>query len=67
MAKERSRNENGEYRRKRSDSKVQNLKDTYPEFDGINGNTHLGTLMEKYDTDSLDGVRKALRQENKKQ
>ena len=65
MANDRSRNETGEYRRKRSDTKVQNLKRTYSEFDGINGNTHLGTLLDKYDTDSLDGVLKALRKKNK--
>lgn len=61
MSQERSRNNNGEYRRKRVDTKVQNLKKTYPEFENINGNTHLGTLMDKYDTDSLDGVLRALR------
>ena len=61
MNTERSRNETGEFRRKRSDTKVQNLKEHYPEFDKINGNTHLGTLMDKYNTDSLDGVRKALK------
>ena len=65
MSNERSRNNDGEFRRKRSDTKVQNLKEQYPEFDGINGNMHLGTLKDKFDTDSLDGVRKALR-ENKK-
>lgn len=61
MSRERSRNNDGEYRRKRSDTKVQNLKKTYSEFENINGNTHLGTLMDKYDTDSLDGVLRALR------
>jgi hypothetical protein len=62
----RSRNENGEFREKRADTKVQTLKETYSEFDGINGNTLLGTLKEKYNTDSLDGVLKALRKENNK-
>lgn len=61
MSNERSRNNDGEYRRKRSDTKVQNLKEHYPEFEGINGNTHLGTLKDKFNTDSLDGVRRALK------
>ena len=66
MNNERSRNETGEFRRKRSDTKVQNLKNTYSEFEGIHGNMHLGTLMDKYDTDSLDGVLKGIRKEKKK-
>ncbi len=57
----RSRNEDGRWHERRADTKVENLKKDYPEFNGINGNTHLGTLKEKYNTDSLDGVRRALR------
>ena len=67
MTKERSRNLNGEYRHKRSDTKVKNLKHTYTEFEGINGNTHLGTLMNRYDANSLDDVLKALRERKKNQ
>jgi hypothetical protein len=40
--------------------------ETHSDFDGINGNTKLGTLKEKYNTDSLDGVLRALRKENEK-
>ena len=61
----RSRDNNGEFRQKRSDTKVETLKKEYPEFKNINGNTHLGTLKEKYDTTSLDGVLKGLREEKK--
>ena len=61
MSENRSRNEDGEYRRKRADTKVETLKKLYPEFDEINGNKHLGTLEEELGTDSLDGTRKALR------
>ena len=37
------------------------LKQEYPEFEGINGNMHLGRLKEAFEVDSLDGVRRALR------
>lgn len=57
----RSRDKNGEWREKRADTKVENLKADYPEFRDINGNMHLGTLKEKYGVDSLDAVRRALR------
>ncbi len=39
------------------------MKQDYPEFDRINGNMHLGSLKEAFNTDSLDGVRRALRRE----
>lgn len=57
----RSRDKDGSFHKKRADTKVENLKRDYPEFKGINGNTHLGTLKEKFGTDSLDGVRRALK------
>lgn len=56
----------GTFRRERSDSLVKNLKQEYPEFENINGNTKLGTLKEKFGVDSLDEVRKALRKQNGK-
>lgn len=59
--KQHTRNQNGEFRRERSDSLVKNLKNEYREFAGINGHTKLGTLKEKFGVDSLDGVLKALR------
>ncbi|OYV63521.1 MAG: hypothetical protein B7X03_01240 [Parcubacteria group bacterium 21-58-10] len=54
----------GTFRRERSDSLVKNLKQEYPEFENVNGNTKLGTLREKFGVDSLDAVRKALRKQN---
>jgi len=57
----RSRDENGRFSEKRADTKVETLKQEYPEFQGINGNMHLGHLKEAFGTDSLDGVRRALR------
>ncbi len=57
----RSRNQDGRYREERSDALAKNLRKDYPEFNHVNGNTKLGTLKEKFDTPSLDGVLKALR------
>jgi hypothetical protein len=59
-----SRNQDGTFHKERSDSLVKHLKLEYPEFSDINGNTKLGTLKEKFDTDSLDGVLRALRKSN---
>jgi len=59
----RSRDEDGRFREKRSDTKVETLKHDYSEFEGINGNMYLGSLKEAFNTDSLDGVRRALRRE----
>ncbi len=59
-----TRNKNGEFRRERGDSLVKNLKKEYPEFQNVNGHTKLATLKKEFATDSLDGVRKALRKEN---
>lgn len=58
----RHRDNDGTFEKKRGDTKVQNLKEKYPEFEGINGNVKLETLKEKFDTDSLNGVRRALRE-----
>lgn len=59
-----TRNESGRIRRERSDSRVKNLKKEYPELQGINGNTKLGTLEKKLGVDSLSQVRKKLREKN---
>ncbi len=58
---EHQRTKEGTFRRERSDSKVGNLKEDYPVLDQFNGNTHLGTLLEKYDVDSLSQLLKKLR------
>jgi hypothetical protein len=57
----RSRDNNGRLREKRADALIKNLKEEYPEFKNINGNMKLGTLKDKFNTPSLDGVLKALR------
>ena len=56
-----SRNVDGRFRKERADSLVKNLKDEYSEFEGINGNTKLGTLEDKLGVNSLNQVRQALR------
>jgi len=51
----------GRIRRERGDSLAKNLKGDYPEFAKVPPNTRLDTLRKRFDTDSLNGVRKALR------
>lgn len=58
----RSRDNDGTFRKKRGDTKVETLKKDYSEFDGINGNKHLSTLEKELGTDSLDSTRRALRE-----
>lgn len=62
---DRSRDENGQIRRKRGDTKVETLKETYSEFDGINGNKLLKTLEKELGTDSLSSTIKKLRENSK--
>ena len=57
----RSRNQDGRYREERSDALAKNLRKDYPEFNDVNGNTKLGTLKKEAGVESLDGVRKWLR------
>jgi len=61
-----TRNQNGAFRRERSDSLAKNLRQDYPEFQNVHGSTKLGTLKERYEVDSLNKVREALREETKK-
>lgn len=51
----RSRDEDGEIRRKRGDTRIDTLRDTYgPDFgNGYRGDTHLETLLEREGVDSL--------------
>ena len=60
------RTQEGTFRKERSDSLVKNLREEYPEFKGIHGSTKLGTLKEELGADSLNEVRKALRERNEK-
>jgi hypothetical protein len=55
------RTQAGTFRRERSDSLAKNLREEYPEFNKVHGSTKLGTLKERFDADSLNEVREALR------
>ena len=61
-----TRTKGGTFRRERADSLVKNLREEYPEFKGVHGSTKLGTLEEQYGVDSLNKVRAALRDKDKK-
>jgi hypothetical protein len=61
----RSRDENGQIRAKRSDTKVSTLAGTYPEFQGLPPNRTLGELKQQFGTESLDQTRRALRDTQK--
>lgn len=54
----------GRIRRERGDALAKNLKQAYPEFSKVPGNTRLDTLRARFGTESLNGVRKALRKKN---
>ena len=49
------------FRKERSDSKAKNLAQDYPEFNKVHGSTTLGTLKDRFEVDSLNQVRKVLR------
>ncbi|MHB8579149.1 MAG: hypothetical protein ACYDA4_04715 [Ignavibacteriaceae bacterium] len=55
------RTEKGTFRKERSDSLVKNLKKDYPQLDKFNGNTKLGTLLDRFDADSLNQLLKKLK------
>jgi len=59
---DRARDNDGRIRAKREDTKVENLKGTYPELGHINGNMHIGTLQEKLGVTSLSAAIKKLRE-----
>jgi hypothetical protein len=61
----RSRDEDGQIRAKRSDTKVSTLAETYPEFEGLPPNETLGELKQQLGTESLDQTRRALRDKSK--
>ena len=56
-----TRNVDGRLRKERSDSKLVNLKEEYPELAKFNGNRHLGSVEKELGVDSLSQVLKALR------
>jgi hypothetical protein len=53
----------GRFRRERGDSLAKNLREDYSEFEKVRGDTRLDTLRKRFDVDSLDDVRKALRKQ----
>lgn len=55
------RTSKGSFRKERGDSLAKNLRQDYPEFENVRGDTRLDTLRKRFGVDSLDGVRKALR------
>lgn len=56
-----SRTQEGTFRKERGDSLAKNLRQDYSEFKKVHGSTRLDTLKDKFNVDSLNGVRKALR------
>lgn len=56
-----TRTQAGRFRRERADSLAKNLREDYPEFNKVHGNTKLGTLKEEFGVNSLNEVRDVLR------
>ena len=57
----RHRNEDGRIERKRGDTKIENLKDQYPELKRFPDDATLGDLRDRYGVDSLDALLRRLR------
>ena len=57
----RHRNEDGRIERKRGDTKIENLKDQYPELKSFPDNATLEEIRTQYNVDSLDALLRALR------
>jgi len=55
------RTEEGAFRRERADSLAKNLREDYPEFNKVRGDTKLGTLKKESGATSINGVRDYLR------
>ena len=56
-----TKNESGRIRKERGDSLAGNLAEDYPEFNKVRADTRLDTLKKRFDVDSLNEVRKALK------
>jgi hypothetical protein len=61
---EHTRTQSGRIRKERGDSLAGNLAQDYPEFEKVDPRTRLDTLKERFDADSLNEVRKALKKLN---
>jgi len=57
----RHRNEDGRIERKRGDTKIENLKDQYPELKSFPDKATLKEIRTQYNVDSLDALLRALR------
>lgn len=57
----RHRNEDGRIERKRSDTKMKNLKGQHPELRTFSDNATLGEIRIQHNVDSLDALLRALR------
>jgi hypothetical protein len=55
------RTSKGRFRKEKRSTKIENLKETYPVLKGINGNMHVGTLLDRLGADSLNQALKKLR------
>jgi hypothetical protein len=53
----------GRFRKERGDSLAKNLREDYPEFGKVRGDTRLDTLRKRFDVESIEDVRKALRKQ----
>ncbi|MES2178011.1 MAG: hypothetical protein V4550_09120 [Gemmatimonadota bacterium] len=60
-----SRTDQGTFRRERGDSLARNLKEDYPEFSRVPGNTRLDALRDRFGVDSINAVRQELRKLDK--
>ena len=60
MLGEHKRTKESTFRKERSDSLIKNLKKEYPQLENINGNTKLGTILDKKGVDSLSQLLKKL-------
>ncbi len=63
-----SRNENGAFRRERSDSTAGKLRETYPEFSKVRSDAQLGNIKKNLGLPSdapINTVREALRDKDK--
>jgi hypothetical protein len=57
----RHRNEDGRIERKHGNTKIETLKDQYPELRAFPDNATLGQIRTQYNVDSLDALLRAIR------
>jgi len=55
------RTSKGRFRKEKRSTKIQNLKETYPVLNDVNGNMHLGTLLDRLHVNSLNKALEKLR------